>query len=234
MTLRTAVMLLVWPLLAACSGGGGGDAPPPVVTVDLIGTSWIVNGEDDAGVSWNNSSLVFTNQVATSTGFDVSGAFQWSADNGAFGGERFTGTMAPDGTLDLTGYQIVEPSNRIGLGRYRATMRPDGARIVRGTWVGAFTTTSPPGRWDARRGIVGGARLAEDEFGCAIAAFWRDGELPEALHLRQEVLFVVELELLGLAPTPARAELLAMVQASAAGPIGAEWPVLVAAVADGR
>lgn len=66
---------------------------------------------------------------------------------GVFGRENFTGTLFSDNTIELTGFEIVTPSNGIVSGIYSGILSASGTEIINGLWgpVG----TGIPGSWSA-------------------------------------------------------------------------------------
>lgn len=114
--------------------------------VDLTQPGWLVTGLD--AVSWNGSVLVFESQIPTAAGHDLSGYFDWYSNGNYRGRELFRGSLSSALSLDVQGYQLVNPSG-IVLGRYRATVTPDGLLIVQGTWQAV--TNGLNGVWGAAR-----------------------------------------------------------------------------------
>jgi len=110
----------------ACSG-------PLLAVEDLTTLPWRVTASDVAGRPWSSSTLVFTRQVASDQGFDVEGYFDWFLDGVAQGREMVRGTLSESGSLDLAGYELINPGS-IVLDVYRARVSSSGTEIVNGTF----------------------------------------------------------------------------------------------------
>lgn len=108
---------------------------PALCAADLTAAIWAVKGVDVRGVTWDSSTLRFLSQLPVGNDYALTGYFYWTSDDGAFGRENFVGTLFEDRHIDLTGTEIVPPSNRIGLGQYLAELAPSGTEIVNGTWT---------------------------------------------------------------------------------------------------
>lgn len=115
--------------------------------VNLTDGVWTLLGQDL--VYWNGSQLKFTQQEPDGT---LAGYFDWvSNDQIFFGRELFEGTLLPDLTFTLHGYQLA-PHPELGgpgglsLADYAGRITPDGKRIVDGTWL---THGGSPGTWES-------------------------------------------------------------------------------------
>lgn len=109
--------------------------------VNLTQGQWEVTGADLA--SWDGSDLFFTTQVSNGSDFDVAGYFDWYSRGVYRGRELFSGTYTANGFLNVTGFQLINPSS-IQLANYRAEVLSP-SQIGSGTWgaPGIF------GRWSA-------------------------------------------------------------------------------------
>jgi len=115
--------------------------------VDLTAGTWLVQGIDTGGTTWNSSTLVFETQTVQGQDFSLSGHFNWIGSRGQFGRENFTGTLFSNSNLQLSGLEIVRPSIGIGVANYFATVAGSGTEIVNGSWNGAGVT--PSSNWSA-------------------------------------------------------------------------------------
>ncbi len=105
------------------------------VDVDMTVGTWIISATDDVGLSWDGSTINFDSQAADGDVWDLAGVFEWIGSSGASGGERFTGTLEPDRTLRLQGFELIDPVN-IVLATYFAILDDTGNRLVDGNWTG--------------------------------------------------------------------------------------------------
>lgn len=112
--------------LASCACG-------PLASEDLTTLPWRVTASDVAGRPWSSSVLVFTQQVAVEQGFNVEGYFDWFLNGVAQGRELFRGTLSESGSLDIAGYELIDPGS-ILLDVYRARVSASGTEIVNGTF----------------------------------------------------------------------------------------------------
>jgi len=82
--------------------------------------------------------------------YDLTGYFYWVGSGnqtGAFGRENFTGTLFSDNTIELTGFELVAPTNGIVLGIYSGLLSSSGIEIINGRWGPVGTGIS--GSWSA-------------------------------------------------------------------------------------
>jgi len=124
---------------------------PAEALPDLTAGLWdIENSIDLSGLTWNESTLVFTSQTPDGDDADLAGYFDWVGSGGQFGRENFIGTIFADHSLQLFGQEIdpALPSSGIVTGTYAATVTADGSRILDGTWS---ATGAIPGEWEAFR-----------------------------------------------------------------------------------
>jgi len=123
---------------------------------DLTGDVWSVCGWDGLS-SWDDTRLVFTNQIDGEVGVELEGYFDWLSDQGSTGREHFRGTLKSNGDLALQGFSL-KGSNNIVNSRYEGRLSANGMTIVDGVWLDGL-----PGIWAAVRdgGIGSAARLCE-------------------------------------------------------------------------
>jgi len=124
---------------------------PAEALPDLTAGTWdIENSIDLSGLTWNESTLVFTSQTPNGDDAGLAGYFDWVGSGGQFGRENFIGTIFSDHTLQLFGQEIdpTLPASGIVTGTYAATVTTDGSRILDGTWS---ATGAIPGEWEALR-----------------------------------------------------------------------------------
>jgi len=114
--------------LAAVACSGGLQAVENLTTLP-----WRVTASDVAGRPWSSSLLVFTQQVPAEQGFAVEGYFDWFLNGVSQGRELFRGTLSDSGSLDLVGYELIDPGS-ILLDVYRARLSASGTEIVNGTF----------------------------------------------------------------------------------------------------
>jgi hypothetical protein len=114
----------------------------------LRGDTWSVTGIDHAGFAWTGTTLKFTRQTPTASGYSVEGFFYWVGSGGQYGRERFVGTLALDGTLQMQGVVLIPPINSIVTSIYTAKLSDDGLQLLNGKWVGGVPSDS----WTAVRG----------------------------------------------------------------------------------
>lgn len=138
-------------------------SPFTAAAQSLLGDPFrIENSFDNAGHTWNDSTLVITSQVASATGFALQGYFDWLGSRGQYGREIVVGTLSPTGDLRLTGLRIdsSRPSSGIVTSTYAASVVDNGLRIVNGAWSGSFVV---PGTWEARRSTTSSAPIPPGE-----------------------------------------------------------------------
>lgn len=114
---------------------------------DLTTLPWLVNAADVAGRPWSSSILVFTEQVPDGDGFLLSGYFDWYLSGISQGRELVRGTMNSSGSIDLAGYELINPGEII-LDVYRARLAADGHALVNGTFG---VPQGVAGVWSARQ-----------------------------------------------------------------------------------
>lgn len=137
------------PLLFAVSA-----AVPCSAEIDLTGDIWDVGGVDDAGTSWDQTTLLFTVQIANGPDYDLAGYFDWIGSSGSFGRENFTGTLFANNTLNLTGRSLEAipgmggPTPTIINGEYFAILEANGNQMS-GDWGG--NNGGIPGDFIAKR-----------------------------------------------------------------------------------
>lgn len=130
-------------------------APPKAeaATIDLTGGVWNVEGFDDFGNVWDGSALVFETQVFNGTDYDLTGYFDWvgagpSCPIGCSGRELFTGTLFSDFSLELNGFDLIDPVGIVTASFSAIAL--DDLTIVNGIW-GALNQPVIPGEWTASR-----------------------------------------------------------------------------------
>ena len=124
--------------------------PAAAEPIYLTGEMWTISGIDDSGVSWDSSLLQFTSQTPSGSDFVVEGYFDWFSNDIYSGREVFSGTFAQDLTLDITGFELINPIN-LALGNYTAHVTEDGRAIINGTWGPPPGGSVIPGVWSAVR-----------------------------------------------------------------------------------
>ena len=98
---------------------------------DLTRGTWDITGTL-ADVDWEGSTLVFQSQTPRGADESVSGYFDWVADGAFAGRELFSGTVFADGTMQLTGTQLID-APQLTLGVYTAALSADRTSIADGT-----------------------------------------------------------------------------------------------------
>ena len=79
-----------WLALLGLAAALGLHVPPAGAAVPaLTAGTWTITGSDIAGIDWTVSKISFESQVARKTGYEVSGYFDWTGSNGAYGREKF-------------------------------------------------------------------------------------------------------------------------------------------------
>ena len=104
------------------------------IDVDMTQGTWEISALDNRGVDWGGSTINFNSQVADGDMWNLSGIFQWTSNRGSRGGERFNGTLGPDGELRLQGFELVDPVG-IVLANYFAVLDDTGNRLLNGSWT---------------------------------------------------------------------------------------------------
>ena len=138
-------------LFAACIGLCFSNAFAAPVAVDMTIGTWVVSGIDQTGTTWDGSTLIFETQTANVDDWDLTGYFEWIGSGGQFGRENFTGTLFADRSLRLDGFELVPPTQGIGVSYYDAELALSNNDIVNGSWAGAGI--SPSSMWTATRVI---------------------------------------------------------------------------------
>jgi len=128
-------------------GGAGGDEPSGCSGApSFTSGSWsLFDASDQAGRSWNGSSLVFSSAIATADGCSVEGAFDWMSNDRRTGHDVVRGTYHPaTKTLNLATYSLTDPQGIVAA-QYTATYDAETDRLLAGTW----TCGCSPGGWSA-------------------------------------------------------------------------------------
>lgn len=123
------------------------------VPVDLTTGSWTITATDQAGTSWDGSSLFVETQTVSGDNWLLTGFFNWTADSGAFGRENFTGTFFSDRSIELNGFEIVQPASGIGYTDYFATLGLSNNVLENGTWA-TGNPFDPFDDWSAARNLA--------------------------------------------------------------------------------
>ncbi|MGB7243933.1 MAG: hypothetical protein WBC93_17850 [Sulfitobacter sp.] len=110
----------------------------------LTGDIWSVCGWDGSA-TWNDTLLVFTNQIPGNDVVHLEGYFDWRSNHGYAGREHFSGTITSDGTLKLQGFRLQGNQN-ITTSRYHAKLAASGTALLEGVWLDGV-----PGIWGAVR-----------------------------------------------------------------------------------
>ena len=100
----------------------------------MIKGTWIISATDDRLTKWDGSTLNFESQIASGSDFLLEGYFYWVGSDGNFGRENFTGILFSDNTIELSGFELVEPYYLIGTTNYFATLDSSGTKIIDGSW----------------------------------------------------------------------------------------------------
>ena len=111
---------------------------------NLTGDVWSVCGWDGIS-SWDDTRLIFTNQIDGEDGAELVGYFDWRSDQGSTGREHFQGTLKSNGDLALQGVSLQDSSNIVN-SRYEGRLSANGRTIVDGVWLDGL-----PGIWAAVR-----------------------------------------------------------------------------------
>ncbi|EAZ88138.1 hypothetical protein [Crocosphaera chwakensis] len=129
-------------------------SPAFAVSINLTEGLWNVFATDDRGNTWDGTTLLFTSQIDNGDNALVEGIFKWRSNAGEFGTEAFVGTLFSDLSLELTGNEILQPSQGIVTAQYTAIVTNDGEQIIEGEW-GRIPGGSNviPGSWSAIREI---------------------------------------------------------------------------------
>jgi len=77
---------------------------------DLTEEVWSVCGWDGIS-SWDDTRLIFTNQIDGEDGAELVGYFDWRNDLGSTGREHFQGTLTPSRDLALQGISLQDGRN---------------------------------------------------------------------------------------------------------------------------
>ncbi len=131
------------------------------VPVDLTLGLWSVNATQsiDAGgfgiiIDYAGTTLKFDSQVAAGDTWNVSGYFDWISNFGSSGREKFTGTLASDYSLELNGFELVNPVN-LGLADYFGLLGMSGNDITGGTAQASGSGVIDPSFvWSASRTVT--------------------------------------------------------------------------------
>ena len=123
---------------------------PIAVPAELTNDEWIITGVDAFGI-WDGSTIHFETQVQNGLDLNLTGYFDWIGSGnatGSFGRENFTGTLFSDNRIELIGFEIVPPSQGIGLGAYSGKLSATGTQITDGIW-GVAGGNIITGAWSA-------------------------------------------------------------------------------------
>jgi hypothetical protein len=119
--------------------------------LDFIAGRWTLRHATDInGTSWDDSTLRFTAQTGTATGFRLTGQFEWRRFGTPAGRENVTGTYTTKTRrLVLEGHSQEDPDG-IVLAVYAATLSSDGRAMTSGTWKSkSGGAAAVPGTWTA-------------------------------------------------------------------------------------
>ncbi len=122
------------------------------VPVDLTTGSWSVTATDQFGFSWDGSSLFVETQTVSGDNWLLTGFFNWTADNGAYGRENFTGTLFSDRSIEFNGFEVVQPASGIGYTNYYATLSNPNNNLINGQWD-TGSPFDPYDEWSAVRNL---------------------------------------------------------------------------------
>ena len=135
--------------------------------LDLTGETWVVNGVDNAGTSWDDSRLFFTSQSINGTSYDLTGYFDWIGSNGSLGRENFMGSLNEDSTINIAGFSLEPipgvggPTPTITTGNYNIILDGTGNSMI-GDWSGGsgvipgdFSTSRLPGDFNNDSNVNG-------------------------------------------------------------------------------
>ncbi len=127
-----------------------------VLAIDLTTGIWNISAVDNANNTYEGTTLKFTSQIDSVSGnSNVEGYFDWIGNNSSLGREIFVGTFFSDLSLELSGQEILPPSNNIVIAFYEGDVTPDGNSILNGSW--SRLPGGPaliPGNWTATRQVV--------------------------------------------------------------------------------
>ena len=106
-------------------------APKP----DFVAGKWVLTAAvDEDGTSWDGSTLKFTSQEKTTTGFRLSGYFVWRNRKEVRGRENVTGNYSEKTRiLALEGHSIEKPVATVAAA-YRAVLSSDRRFLSHGSW----------------------------------------------------------------------------------------------------
>lgn len=125
-------------------------------TIQLTGAPWDLEGFDNGGNVFGGTTLVFETQVLNGTDYDLTGYIDWVGAGpqcpvGCTGRELFTGKLFSDSSLELNGFEVIDPV-QIVASSYSA-IALDSLTIVDGIW-GPLNDPVIPGEWSASRAVV--------------------------------------------------------------------------------
>ncbi len=139
---RTSIYISI--ILAATFSSTPANSIP--IGFDSTNGTWNITATDSLGITWNESTLNFNSQTLSGSDFLLEGYFFWQSNNGAFGRENFTGTLFSNNTLELTGFELIEPTSGIITANYFAILNDSGTQFINGSWDGSGT---PSNDWSA-------------------------------------------------------------------------------------
>jgi len=122
-------------------------SPDSARNYSFVNTRWkLFNAEDEQGLFWNNSSLVFSSQQSEKNRTILTGYFEWRANGTYLGREDFSGYfLADNGAIVLEGKHI-ENRKIMTSATYQAVLCRDRKTLSRGKWS---SPSSIPGKWSA-------------------------------------------------------------------------------------
>jgi len=112
-------------------------AAASLIDIEVTSGIWSISATDDSGLTWDESTLIFETQTVSGNNIPLTGYFHWIGSNGAFGRENFTGTLFADRSLELFGFEIVQPAVGIITANYFGILTALGNEIVNGSWDGS-------------------------------------------------------------------------------------------------
>lgn len=129
-------------------------AVPRDETNFVYGTWTLTNAIDNAGESWNDSTLKFTSQEPSSDGLQLRGQFTWRQNGETIGTESVAGNyVSATRQLIFEGQSVAsEPGHALAVGSYSAVLATDNRTLSDGRW-GSTTgnLAGIPGKWEATR-----------------------------------------------------------------------------------
>ena len=121
----------------------------------IYGTWTLTNAIDNAGTSWNDSTLKFTSQESSEDGFHLVGEFTWRQNGETFGTESVSGNyLSATRQVIFEGQSVTsEPDHPpLAVGSYSAILGPDNRTLTDGRWGSTMGNLAGiPGKWEATR-----------------------------------------------------------------------------------